>query len=108
MWGPNRSKKSSRSVALRWLTGLLAGCAFLCVASLARADAPGDGGAARVVEDGRKLFTREWLPGDSTGHQGDGLGPMFNDTSCVACHNQGGGGAGEQERRLDHRCCDTR
>ena len=45
--------------------------------------------------DGRELFVREWVPNDSRSHGGDGLGPVFNDTSCVACHNQGGvGGAG--------------
>jgi len=45
--------------------------------------------------DGKELFTREWLPGDARSAAGDGLGPVFNDTSCVACHNQGGvGGAG--------------
>ncbi len=45
--------------------------------------------------NGRELFMREWIPGDTRSHGGDGLGPVFNDTSCVACHNQGGvGGAG--------------
>lgn len=44
--------------------------------------------------DGRELFTREWIPGDARSHGGDGLGPVFNDTSCVACHNQGGVGGG--------------
>jgi CxxC motif-containing protein (DUF1111 family) len=44
---------------------------------------------------GRELFLREWIPGDARSHGGDGLGPVFNDTSCVACHNQGGvGGSG--------------
>ena len=45
--------------------------------------------------DGRELFVREWIPGDKRSHGGDGLGPLFNESSCVACHNQGGiGGAG--------------
>ena len=49
--------------------------------------------------DGRELFTRQWIPGDARSHGGDGLGPMFNDTSCVACHNQGGvGGAGSKAK----------
>ncbi len=52
--------------------------------------------------DGRELFTREWLPKDSRAHGGDGLGPVFNDTSCVACHNQGGaGGAGPASKNVD-------
>jgi len=44
--------------------------------------------------DGRELFVREWIPGDPRSHRGDGLGPVFNDSSCVACHNQGGPGGG--------------
>ena len=33
---------------------------------------------------------------------GDGLGPVFNDTSCVACHNQGGaGGGGPASKNVD-------
>lgn len=48
--------------------------------------------AARV--DGRELFVREWVPGDKRSHGGDGLGPLFNESSCVACHNQGGVGGG--------------
>jgi CxxC motif-containing protein (DUF1111 family) len=52
--------------------------------------------------DGRELFNREWLPGDSRSHGGDGLGPVFNDTSCGACHNQGGiGGAGPRDKNVD-------
>ncbi len=43
---------------------------------------------------GAELFQREWLPGDTRSHGGDGLGPVFNDSSCVACHNQGGVGGG--------------
>ncbi|WP_166828677.1 di-heme oxidoredictase family protein [Thalassoroseus pseudoceratinae] len=43
---------------------------------------------------GAELFQREWLPDDSRSHGGDGLGPVFNDSSCVACHNQGGAGGG--------------
>ena len=63
----------------------------------------GDGAGASSVPDkeqeelarGRELFTREWLPNDKRSHAGDGLGPVFNARSCVACHNRGGiGGAG--------------
>jgi CxxC motif-containing protein (DUF1111 family) len=47
---------------------------------------------------GRELFTREWLPGDKRSFAGDGLGPVFNARSCVACHNRGGtGGSGTNE-----------
>src|SRR5215212_5434996 len=45
------------------------------------------------VAAGRDLFTHEWTPKDSL-TRGDGLGPVFNASSCVACHNQGGVGGG--------------
>ncbi len=43
---------------------------------------------------GRELFHRNWLPDDPRSPEGDGLGPMFNETSCAGCHNQGGSGGG--------------
>jgi CxxC motif-containing protein (DUF1111 family) len=44
---------------------------------------------------GQELFIRQWRPNDPRCHGGDGLGPVYNATSCVACHGQGGpGGAG--------------
>jgi CxxC motif-containing protein (DUF1111 family) len=44
---------------------------------------------------GEVLFKHEWKPNDPLSGGGDGLGPVFNATSCVACHNQGGvGGSG--------------
>jgi CxxC motif-containing protein (DUF1111 family) len=58
--------------------------------------------ATKESADGRELFTREWLPNDSRSHGGDGLGPVFNDSSCVACHNQGGiGGGGAASKNVD-------
>ena len=51
---------------------------------------------------GAELFQREWVPQDPRSHGGDGLGPVFNDSSCVACHNQGGpGGAGPASKNVD-------
>src|SRR5258708_29472009 len=50
--------------------------------------------AAAAIAIGREIFLREWLPNDPRSHGGDGLGPVFNDTSCVACHNLGGAGGG--------------
>lgn len=44
---------------------------------------------------GRQLFNQDWQP-TNPAMGGDGLGPMFNAKSCVACHRQGGpGGAGD-------------
>ena len=43
---------------------------------------------------GRRLFLREWTADDPRGRGGDGLGPVFNERSCVACHGLGGPGGG--------------
>ncbi|MGB7328190.1 MAG: di-heme oxidoredictase family protein [Rubripirellula sp.] len=49
------------------------------------------------IEQGRQLFQKNWSPGNPA-ISSDGLGPLFNGQSCVACHNQGGvGGGGEAE-----------
>jgi CxxC motif-containing protein (DUF1111 family) len=49
----------------------------------------------RMAEAGQVLFKHVWTEKDPLCNGGDGLGPVFNDVSCVACHNQGGaGGAG--------------
>ncbi len=46
-------------------------------------------------KEGRELFVRDWSRSDSKpAPGGDGLGPMYNDVSCVACHEQGGTGGG--------------
>lgn len=75
------------------LVGLLSGAA----ASAADPDAP----EARVAR-GTSLFLREWVPGEPSGPGGDGLGPVFNETSCVACHSQGGvGGGGPASKNVD-------
>jgi CxxC motif-containing protein (DUF1111 family) len=54
---------------------------------------------ARAVDSdmaraGDVLFQRDWQVKDSMCPEGDGLGPVYNATSCVACHNQGGPGGG--------------
>jgi CxxC motif-containing protein (DUF1111 family) len=75
------------------LWGLVAG-------SLASA-AESDAAEARIAR-GRSLFLREWVPGEPSGPAGDGLGPVYNETSCVACHSQGGaGGGGPASRNVD-------
>jgi CxxC motif-containing protein (DUF1111 family) len=47
-----------------------------------------------MARAGEVLFHRDWKPKDSQCPEGDGLGPVYNATSCVACHNQGGPGGG--------------
>jgi CxxC motif-containing protein (DUF1111 family) len=57
--------------------------------------------AAEKAEAGRELFSYEWRQNDPRSAKGDGLGPMFNDVSCVACHKQGGvGGGGPVEKNV--------
>ena len=54
------------------------------------------------IADGRELFEHEWSPRDAMSPMGDGLGPLHNERSCVACHNQGGaGGAGPADKNVD-------
>jgi CxxC motif-containing protein (DUF1111 family) len=43
---------------------------------------------------GRELFARAWIPSDRRSHGGDGLGPVYNERSCLGCHHQGGAGGG--------------
>ena len=57
--------------------------------------------SASDVRAGEVLFLHDWQPGDSLSPSGDGLGPVFNATSCVACHHQGGtGGSGGLEHNV--------
>lgn len=59
--------------------------------------ATGSAKAASPVElaAGRALFERQWVANNPK-IQSDGLGPLFNNHSCVACHHQGGiGGSGD-------------
>lgn len=56
--------------------------------------------AAMAAEQGGVLFRHEWVPNDPLA-SGDGLGPVFNASSCVACHNQGSeGGAGPLDKNV--------
>ena len=49
------------------------------------------------VQQGKLLFEREW-PTTNPMLGSDGLGPLFNANSCVACHHQGGVGGGGDSR----------
>jgi RNA polymerase sigma factor (sigma-70 family) len=50
---------------------------------------------------GSMLFAKEWTPDDPMSSGGDGLGPVYNDTSCVACHGLGApGGAGPESKNV--------
>jgi CxxC motif-containing protein (DUF1111 family) len=54
-----------------------------------------------TVEEGRKLFLHEFTANDPLCKGGDGVGPVFNANSCVACHGQGGvGGSGRLDQNV--------
>ena len=87
---------SSRSTTsgYRWVVFCAAACALAAV--------PARLLAADDFELGRALFARDWMPDDPRSHAGDGLGPVYNETSCVACHFQGGpGGSGPASRNVE-------
>ena len=53
------------------------------------------------VARGKVLFAKDWVPNDPKSPGGDGLGPVYNETSCVACHGQGApGGAGPGSKNV--------
>ena len=54
-----------------------------------------------MAKSGEELFNHAWQVNDPLTPGGDGLGPVFNGRSCVACHNQGGpGGGGDVEHNV--------
>jgi CxxC motif-containing protein (DUF1111 family) len=91
----------TKRIAIRVLRagGLALGLAVVGIGGSASGE---DGPPAGRIAEGRELFLREWTPGDSRSPHGDGLGPVFNDSSCVACHNAGGsGGGGPSSKNVD-------
>lgn len=54
---------------------------------------------AEQLRQGQLLFHRDWQKsGPLVSANGDGLGPMYNAVSCVACHKQGSNGGGGDSR----------
>ncbi|MDR3632973.1 MAG: di-heme oxidoredictase family protein [Isosphaeraceae bacterium] len=81
--------------------GIVIGVGFLAGVFVLAA-APDEGARKALIAEGSRLFVREWTPGDPSAHGGDGLGPVYNATSCVACHHQGGvGGAGPADKNVE-------
>jgi CxxC motif-containing protein (DUF1111 family) len=86
-------RNGCRRCSVRFRRALQVLIAGVLVLGSARAE--DDQTAPAIVARGNELFRREWLLNDSRAHGGDGLGPVYNETSCIACHFQGGpGGSG--------------
>src|SRR5262245_32453173 len=80
----------------RWIGGAMIvafWCAVLWFLSPGLPVLWGPSASAATKEAGRAIFEHEWAINDPLAH-GDGLGPVFNARSCVACHFQGGVGGG--------------
>ncbi len=93
----NRSSTRGRV----WLT---ASFLILVGGSVAIAGGRGAGSKTTVSRDfyeGQELFVKAWEPGKPSPIGGDGLGPLYNEKSCVGCHHLGGiGGAGGNDRNV--------
>ncbi len=87
-----RASRSRRRTAAR--SGAWSALAWCAIGGPALAG-PGETSGRSLVAEGARLFLTDWSTTSRDGLGGDGLGPMFNERSCVACHGQGGpGGAG--------------
>ena len=74
---------------------ILFGTVGLAVAFFSQGPSPEE------IAAGRMLFIHQFTPNDRLCGDGDGLGPVFNERSCVACHFLGGvGGAGPNENNV--------
>jgi CxxC motif-containing protein (DUF1111 family) len=82
-------------------TSFVRGCVLVSIFVLVTGRAALLAGTPEQIKRGRALFERVWEP-QTPIRQGDGLGPMFNERSCIACHFLGGiGGAGPNEHNVE-------
>jgi CxxC motif-containing protein (DUF1111 family) len=82
---------------------LVAVCCIVAACPIAMAGGRGARTKASPKDNhiGRDLFVKVWEPGQPSQAGGDGLGPLYNETSCVACHQLGGiGGGGRNEQNV--------
>lgn len=87
------------SLYRRLLLCCLSSLSLCVVVSHAAEPAPSSRDVSKSRASGREIFQREWIANDPRSHGGDGLGPVFNESSCVSCHNQGGVGGGGPESK---------
>jgi len=94
----NSLSEARRRIGYGLTTLLAAGAAWAASPGLPVYWAPRAGAEAKAT--GLVLFEHEWRPHDPLAG-GDGLGPVFNGKSCVACHFQGGvGGGGNNQHNV--------
>ncbi|MDA0833108.1 MAG: c-type cytochrome [Planctomycetota bacterium] len=87
-------KMSQRKATLASISLILFGVTFSGMAMFSPSQ-------AELTQQGKILFEHEWQANDPLAAEGDGLGPVFNAKSCVACHFQGGiGGAGPNQNNV--------
>ena len=92
------SKNTARNIWIRW--GFPFGTSLLLFLTATASTAmgqtrPSHRRLSREYVEARDLFEMLWVPGDTAISGGDGVGPLYNERSCVGCHNLGGtGGAG--------------
>ncbi len=75
----------------------LTACVVVSTLGQALVTEQASGASPASVAQGKQLFERKW-PSGNPQMGGDGLGPLFNGQSCVACHHQGGVGGGGDSR----------
>src|SRR4051812_37386871 len=96
MRGKSPPRGSSLARQRRWFGGALLLTVWVAILWFFSPGIPvlwGPWASAATRQAGRDLFEHDWQPNDPLAH-GDGLGPVFNAKSCVACHFQGGVGGG--------------
>ncbi|HEX4145280.1 MAG TPA: di-heme oxidoredictase family protein [Pirellulales bacterium] len=80
--------------------GFVAGLWIVTAGALSETTAA-QGKKTTQAEHGQQLFEHVWESGHGADAGGDGLGPLFNERSCIACHRMGGiGGAGPNENNV--------
>jgi CxxC motif-containing protein (DUF1111 family) len=100
----SRIKVAGETLGIGGRAWLKAGCVLAVLCSIAVGAGRSHRSKTTVPRDffeGRELFVKVWEPGVPSPAGGDGLGPLYNETSCVGCHHIGGvGGGGGNERNV--------
>src|SRR5262249_5542802 len=94
--GPNRVRGSpmNRTYRIWYLLALLLALAPVGARLLLWRQSPSQDVDPAMARAGEVLFKHDWKPNDPLSPQGAGLGPVYNASSCVACHHQAGPGGG--------------